>query len=126
MPLGLAQRMIPFPQHQSPHFSCSGKGTRLWLVARPSIHSFHIAHFTFTSVLCFRLGLVQPLAFNFLTCECGHGLDTSSMHLNRCPFGGQRIITHDAIQNIMCAFVRKNGHVVWKERWYTLISKVSL
>jgi len=26
------------------HF-CSGKGAGLWLVVKPSIHSFHIAHF---------------------------------------------------------------------------------
>jgi hypothetical protein len=50
--------------------SCSGKGVGLWLVVRPSICSFCITHFIFTSTLCFHLGLIQPLIFSFLTCEC--------------------------------------------------------
>jgi hypothetical protein len=69
------------------HF-CSGKGVGLWLVAKPSIHSFHITHFTFTS-LHFCFGLIQPSTSSFLTCECGHGLDASNTHLVRCPFGSQ-------------------------------------
>jgi hypothetical protein len=77
--------------------SCLGKGVRLWLVAKPSIHSFRIAHYTFTLVLRFCLSLIQPLAFSFFTCECGHKLDTFGMHLAHCPFGGQQIVTHDVI-----------------------------
>ncbi len=38
--------------------SYSGKGPRLWLIARPSIRSFHIAHFTFTSMLRFHFNLI--------------------------------------------------------------------
>jgi hypothetical protein len=68
--------------------SCSGKGVRLWLIVKPSIHSFCITHFTFTLTLRFRLNLIQPSTSNFFTCECGHGLDTSNMHLTHCPFGG--------------------------------------
>jgi hypothetical protein len=56
----------------------SGKGAKLWLVARPSICSFCIAHFTFTSVLRFCLDLIQPSASSLFTCECGHGLDAFS------------------------------------------------
>ncbi len=74
------------------------KWVRLWLIARPSICSFHIAHFTFTLALCFCFGLIQPLAFSLFPCECGHGLSVSSMHLAQCPFGGQWIATHDAHQ----------------------------
>jgi len=81
--------------------SCSRKGVRLWLIVKPSIRSFHIAHFTFTSTLHFHLGLIQPSTFSLFKCECGHWLDTSSMHLIRCPFKGQRIVTHDAIRDIM-------------------------
>jgi hypothetical protein len=77
--------------------SCSGKGARLWLIARPSIYSFHIAHFIFTSMLCFCLSLIQPLAFSFFTCERGHGLDIFGTHLVHCLFGGQRIATHEII-----------------------------
>jgi hypothetical protein len=68
--------------------SCSSKGVGLWLVTRPSIHSFRIAHCTLTSMLHFRLNLIQPLASSLLTCKCGHELDASSMHLVRCSFGG--------------------------------------
>jgi hypothetical protein len=82
----------------------SSKGARLWLVARLFICSFHIAHSIFTSTLHFRLGLIQPSAFNFFTCECGHVLDTSSTHLTHCPFGGYWIATHDAIWDVMYAF----------------------
>jgi hypothetical protein len=66
----------------------SSKGARLWLVAKPSIHSFHIAHFIFTSTLCFRLNFIQPSTFSLFTCECEHRLAAFSMHLARCPFGG--------------------------------------
>jgi len=107
------------------HF-CLSKGVGLWLVASPSIHWFRIAHSTFTSLLHFRFSLIQPLASNFLTCECGHSLNASGTHLTHCLFRGQQITTHDAIWNVMYTFVWKSGHVVWKELWYTLTSKVSL
>jgi hypothetical protein len=48
------------------------------------------------------------------------------MHLTHFLFGGQWIVTPDAIKDIMYAFSQKSGHVVWKERWYTFTSKVSL
>ncbi len=44
---------------------CLGKGARLWLVIRPSIYSFRMAHFTFTSTFCFHFGLIQPSTSNF-------------------------------------------------------------
>jgi hypothetical protein len=46
--------------------SCLGKGARLWLVVRPSIRSFCIAHFIFTLALRFCFGLIQPSASNLL------------------------------------------------------------
>ncbi len=76
---------------------CSAKGIKLWLVVRPLIYLFHIAHYTFTSTLRFHLGLIQPSTSNLFTCECGHGLDTFGTYLIRCPFGSQWITTHDAI-----------------------------
>jgi hypothetical protein len=48
-------------------------------------------------------------------CEYGHGLDTFDTHLTGCPFGGQWIATHDTIRDVMYAFVRESGHVVWRE-----------
>jgi hypothetical protein len=77
------------------HF-CS-EGAKLWLVVRPSICLFHIAHFTFTSTLHFCLSLIQPLTSYLFTCECGHGFDAFGTHLPHCQFGGQWITTHDAI-----------------------------
>jgi hypothetical protein len=105
---------------------CSGKGARRWLVVRPCICSFRIAHSTFTSMLRFHFGLIQPSTSSFFTCECGHMLDPSNTHLVHCPFGGQWIATHDPIWNVMYAFTWKNEHIVWKERWYALTSNVSL
>ncbi len=52
------------------HF-CSNKRVGLWLIIRPSICSFHIAHFIFISTLHFRFSLIQPLTSSFFTCECG-------------------------------------------------------
>ncbi len=52
---------------------CLGKGSGLWLVVRPSICSFHIAHFTFTSTLHFHLNLIHLLASSFLTCDVDMG-----------------------------------------------------
>jgi hypothetical protein len=68
--------------------SCSNKGARLWLIARPSICFFFIAHSTFTSTLHFCLGLIQPLESSLFMCECGHGLDASGTYLAHCPFKG--------------------------------------
>ncbi len=107
-------------------YSCSSKGAWLWLVVRPSIYSFCIAHFSFTSTLRFRFGLIQPSTFNLFTCECGHNLDASNMDLACCLFGGQQITTHDAVQNVMYAFLQESGRTVWKERWYALTSGISL
>jgi hypothetical protein len=106
--------------------SCSNKGARLWLVARPSICSFRISHFTFTSTLRFCFSLIQLSTFSFLTCEYGHGLDTFGMHLVHCAFRGQHITTHDTIQNVMYALNQENEHVVWREWWYARTSWVSL
>jgi hypothetical protein len=110
------------------HF-CSGNGVGLWLVARPFICSFCIAHFTFTSMTCFCFGLIQLLTSSFFMCECvecGHGLDASNMHLTCCPFRGQRIATRDAIRDIMYAFTQESGHTIWRERWYTFTLGASL
>ncbi len=84
------------------HF-CSSKGSGLWLIVKPSIYSFHITHFIFTSTLHFHFDLIQPLAFNFFMCEYGHGLDTYGTHLSHF-FGGQWVAAHDAIRDIMYAF----------------------
>ncbi len=107
------------------HF-CSGKGTWLWLIIKPSIRSLCIAYFTLIPTLHFHLSLIQPLASNLFTCECGHGLNAFDTHLVHCPFGGQWISTHDVIRNVMYALVKKKGHIVWKERWYALMSRISL
>jgi hypothetical protein len=71
--------------------SCLSKGARLWLVVRPFIYSFHIAHFTFTLALHFHLGLIQLSTSSLFMYECGHGLDASNTHLAHYPFGGQQI-----------------------------------
>jgi hypothetical protein len=105
---------------------CSNKRARLSLVVKPSIRSFHITHSIFISTLCFCLGLIQPLGFNLLTCECGQRLDTFGTDLTCCLFGGQRISTHDAIWNVMYALAWKNGHIVWREQWYAFTSRISL
>jgi hypothetical protein len=96
--------MIPiFQQSRAYIHSCLNKGARLWLIVKPSIYSFRITHFIFTSTLCFHFGLIKPLAFSLFMCECEHGLDTFGMHLTCCPFGGQQIATLDAIENVMHA-----------------------
>jgi hypothetical protein len=59
-----------------------GKGGGLWLVDRPSICSFQIVHFTFTSTLHFCLNLIQPSTSTLFMCECGHGLDAYGTHFN--------------------------------------------
>ncbi len=72
------------------HF-CLVRGARLWLVIRPFIRSFCITHFFF--LLCFHLGLIQPLTSGIFMCECGHGLNAFGTHIVCCPFGGQQIAT---------------------------------
>jgi hypothetical protein len=54
-------------------------------------------------MLRFCFSLIQPLAYSLFTCECGHGLDTSDMHLTCCPFGIQWIATPNAIKDVMDA-----------------------
>jgi hypothetical protein len=67
---------------------CLGKGAKLWLVVKPSIRSFCITHFIFTSTLHFHFGLIEPSASSFFMCECGHRLDAFGTHLTCCPFEG--------------------------------------
>jgi hypothetical protein len=47
--------------------SCSGKGAMVWLITKPFICLFHIAHFTFILRLRFCLSLIQPLISSFFT-----------------------------------------------------------
>jgi hypothetical protein len=110
-----------------PHI-CSyvGKGARLRLIVKPSIYSFCITHYILTLALHFCFGLIQPSASSLFMCECGHKLDAFGTNLIRCPFGNQRIATHDAIWDVMYALVQKSGHFIWREWWYTLMSRVSL
>jgi hypothetical protein len=77
-------------------------------------------------MLHFCLSLIQPSTSSICTCECGHGLYASNTHLTRCSFEGQQIVTHDAIQNVMYFVVQESGHIVWKEQWYALTSRISL
>ncbi|KAG6556889.1 hypothetical protein Mapa_001469 [Marchantia paleacea] len=70
----------------------------------------------------FRLGLVHPSTSSLLTCECGITLDAAGVHMTRCPFGGQRIATHDAIRDVVFAMAREGGYLTWRERWYALQS----
>jgi len=76
-------------------------------------------------MLHFYFSLIQPLTFSFLMCEYAHELDAFGTHLVCCPFGGQRIATHDTIRNVMYVFPRKNGHVIWRKQWYTLTPGIS-
>jgi hypothetical protein len=66
--------------------SCLGKGARLWLIVRSSVHSFHIAHSIFILALHFHFGLIQPSTSSFFMCEYEHGLDTFGTHLACCMF----------------------------------------
>lgn len=105
---------------------CLFKELIIWLVVRPSIYLFHIAHSIFILAMQFCFGLIQLSTSNFITWECGYRLDAFNMHLACCPFGNQWIITHDAIRDIMYALTWKNEHVVCGERWYALTLGVSL
>ncbi len=57
---------------------------------------------------------------------CTDRLDTFGTHIVHCPFGGQWIVTHDVIQDIMYVFPWKNEHDVWRKWWYAFTSRVSL
>jgi hypothetical protein len=92
--------------------SCSSKGRGYGWLLNHLLVCF-VSHILFSPSLCFHLGLIQPLSFSFLTCECGHGLHASNMHLTYCLFGGQWIATHDTIRNVMYALAQDSGHDVW-------------
>jgi hypothetical protein len=107
-------------------YFCSAKGVGLWLIIRPFIYLFHIAHFTFISTLHFVSIWFNFQHLVFFMCEYTHGLNTFDTDLTSCLFGGQQITTHDTTKNIMYAFAGESGHVVWRERWYAFTSWVSL
>jgi hypothetical protein len=92
--------------------SCLNKRAGLWLIIKPSICLFCIAHYTFTLALHFHLDLIQPSTFSLLKCECGHGLATFDTHLPCYLFEGQRITTHDAIRDVMYVFTRESGQLI--------------
>jgi hypothetical protein len=89
--------------------SCLGKRPGLWLVVMPFICLFRITYFIFILVFRFHFGLVQPSTSNIFMCECGHRLDESGMHLVHCPFGGQRIVTHDAFETSCMPLLERMG-----------------
>jgi hypothetical protein len=62
-----------------------------------AIYLFILHHYTFTLILHFDLGLIQPLTSSLFMCKWGHKLDAFGTHLVCCVFGGQRIATQDAI-----------------------------
>jgi hypothetical protein len=87
---------------------------------------FCITHSIFISVLRFCFGLILLSTSSFSTCECGHRLDASGMHLIHCLFKGQQITTHDTIWNVMYAFAWKSEHIVWRKLWHVFMLRVSL
>jgi hypothetical protein len=48
------------------------------------------------------------------------------MILARCLFRGQWIVTHDAIRDVMYAFVRESEHIVWREWGYAFTPGIFL
>jgi len=103
-PLSLSWKLTPFLQHLEPKLVfvyAKGLGYG-WLIGR-------IAHTIFISTLHFHLDFIQPLTFSLFTCECGHMLDIFNTHLIHCSFGGQGIMTHDTIWNVMYALAKKKA-----------------
>jgi hypothetical protein len=86
-------------------YSCSSKGVGLWLVVRPFICLFRIAHFIFTLALHFCLSLIQPSRFSLFTCKCAHKLDAFGMHLIRCLFADFKNV------NSFCKYLLGPCHV---------------
>jgi hypothetical protein len=67
------------------------------MVGSYAIYLF-VSHRTFYFHLNVAFSFWFDLAFEFLfMCECGHRLDAYGKHLVCCSFGGQQIVTHDAI-----------------------------
>ncbi|KAG6556753.1 hypothetical protein Mapa_001697 [Marchantia paleacea] len=49
-------------------------------------------------------------------------MQTGGVHMACCQFGGQRIVTHDAIRDVVFVMAREGGYFTWRECWYVLQS----
>jgi hypothetical protein len=92
-------------------FMCGFKVRRLVLThpTTPAICLF-LAHFITT--LWTRLGLPHPMVVHLSWCQCGHTIESLSIHLFWCFFKSEDIITHDTLQNIIATIgLESEAHV---------------
>jgi hypothetical protein len=106
--------------------SCLGKGSRLWLVAKPPICSFSITHSTFTLVLHFVLVWFNLRHLIFSRASVDMGWTHLASNLNLLPVW--RSTNNHTQRHLKChvCLCLKNEHVIWREWWYTLPLGVSL
>jgi hypothetical protein len=91
-------------------------GAGAWLFARLVIPCFHLPSNVFSSMLKKRLNLPHPLALGLTHCICVWLLNPMGIHLHCCTHGGERIASHDAIQNAFASITRETWFHVLQEQ----------
>jgi hypothetical protein len=83
-----------------------GLSVNVWLLTCLVILFFHLPSNDFSTTLHTRLGLSQPLILGVSHCICNQPLDPMGIHLLCCTHGGERMVSHDVVQNVFVAIAK--------------------
>jgi len=72
-------------------------------------------------VLHIQLGLHHPLALGLSYCICGQPLDAMRIHFFHCAHGGERIVSHDVMQDAFASIAKDVGFHVLHEQTHILM-----
>jgi hypothetical protein len=95
--------------------SCVSLGAGIWLLARPTIPSFHLLSAHFLTTLHTHLGLLHPIVVHISRCHYGHTIDDLGTHFFWCPWRSEHIVTHNTLQDIVTAIALESGAHVQRE-----------
>jgi hypothetical protein len=83
-----------------------GLSANVWLLTCLVILFFHLLSDDFSTTLHTRLGLSQPLILGVSHYICNQPLDPMGIHLLCCMHGGERMASHDVVQDVFGAIAK--------------------
>jgi hypothetical protein len=95
-------------------------GVDVWLLIRLIILFFHLPSNVCSTTLHTKLGLSHPLVLGVSHCVCNQPLDPMGIHLLYCEHGGERMTSHDVVQNVFTTIARNVGFHVSQKQTHVL------
>jgi hypothetical protein len=72
-------------------------------------------------MLCTLLDFHHPLALGLSHCICNQPLDLTKIHLFYCAHGGERIASHDFVQDAFASNMKDVGFHIFCEQTHILL-----